>query len=203
MKTSKQLYTELTPEGLANRKEKEHTSQEIKYLKRILNKKYKILDLACGYGRFTIPLAKQGYKIEGIDITPSLIKKAKELSNKSNLKIMFRVGDMRRLPYQKENRKSVVCMWSAFNELYKEKDQESAIKEMLRILSYNGFVFIEMPYTKKVSSYVRDVKRRIELRKIGNRINVGKISGVESMPSYAHNKTTLLNLMKKTKIKKI
>jgi len=184
MKSSRQFYTELTPEGLEKRKEKEHTNKEIRYLKRILNKKQRILDLACGYGRFSIRLAKQGYKIEGIDITPSLISKAKKLAKKEKVDINFRVGDMRKLPYKDESFDAVICMWSAFNELHKEKDQEAAVREMLRTLSFNGFAFIEMPHHKSKG------------------VTTFEIDGVKSMPSYNHNKTTIANLMKRSKIKK-
>ncbi|MEM4056829.1 MAG: class I SAM-dependent methyltransferase [Thermoplasmatales archaeon] len=51
-----------------------------------------MLDLACGYGRFSIPLAAMRYDVEGIDITPLFIEIAKEEANKRNLGTEFRVG---------------------------------------------------------------------------------------------------------------
>jgi 2-polyprenyl-3-methyl-5-hydroxy-6-metoxy-1,4-benzoquinol methylase len=78
MRTPQQFYRELGARGLALRKKPENTKSELNFLKKILDKKQKILDLACGYGRFTIPLAKEGYDIQGLDLSPDLLKKARE-----------------------------------------------------------------------------------------------------------------------------
>ena len=201
-KTSKQFYTELGHAGLAERKTKTQTKKELTYLLKLLEKNKKILDLACGYGRFTIPLAKKGYDIEGIDITPALIQKAKETARKDRLEVKFRIGDMRKLPYENESFDSVICTWTAFSELYQEKDQVIAIKEILRALRRKGFAFIETRYERTAPKFIKDVDGDIEIRKIGKRAIVGNISGIETMPQYAHNKSTLRNLMKKSKVKR-
>jgi 2-polyprenyl-3-methyl-5-hydroxy-6-metoxy-1,4-benzoquinol methylase len=40
----------------------------------------RVLDVGCGYGNYTIPLASLGYTITGIDIEPESIEKAKEVN---------------------------------------------------------------------------------------------------------------------------
>lgn len=203
MKTAKQFYTELTPEKLALRKKKIHTKIELAYLLKVLNKKDKILDLACGYGRFTIPLTKKGYDVEGIDITPVLIEKAKKDAKKDGLSINFRLGDMRKLPYKNNSFNKIICMWSAFLELSNNKDQLMAIKEMKRILIKGGFAFIEMPVPLTKTRIVEDKKMgdRFILKK-GQRVVKNIIGNTESNPSFRHNKTTLTSLMRRSKIKK-
>ena len=204
MKTAKQFYTELTPEKLAKRKKEEFTKKELAYLKKMLNKKQKILDLACGYGRFTIPLAKQGYYIEGIDITPSLIKKARNDAKKQKLKIKFRVGDMRKLPYKDRNFDAIICMWSAFNELSNKKDQLEAVKEMQRVLTKGGFALLEMPIPLK------DKVKKVIYKKIGDEfhfhkktgITTGKIASITINPHFKQTNKTLSKLMKTIRIKK-
>ena len=37
------------------------------------NKDARILELCCGTGRLTLPIAKDGYNICGVDYTPSMI----------------------------------------------------------------------------------------------------------------------------------
>ena len=203
MKTSRQFYTELEAEELAKRKKKIHTKKELSYLKKLLRKEQKILDLACGYGRFTIPLAKLGYRIEGIDITPALIKKAKEEADKSKLKIKFKIGDMRKLPYKDNSFNVIICMLSAFQELTKKSDQLKSIKEMLRILKKEGFTLIDLPKLEKTTKDIVDVKRGDSFKKSkrGN-ITYAVISGIEAMHLYRYDKKTLTDLMKKTNARK-
>lgn len=201
MKTSRQFYTELTPEKLSLRKKKTHTKKELSYLKKLLNKQDRILDLACGYGRFTIPLVKLGYNVEGIDITPLLIKKAKQTAKKEKLNIKFILGDMRKLPYKKDTFDKIICIWSAFIELSNKKDQIKATKEMIRVLKEDGFVLLDIPLPKKSTQIYKNKKDGDEFWIKGN-VTLGKIGNIEKMPQYIHDKKTLSNLMKECKIKR-
>jgi ubiquinone/menaquinone biosynthesis C-methylase UbiE len=204
MKTAKQFYTKLTPEVLASRKKKIHTQKELAYLIKLFNKRDKILDLACGYGRFTIPLAKKGYNIEGIDITPVLIEKARKDAKKERLSINFRVGDMRKLPYKENSFNKIICMWSAFLELANKKDQLMAVKEMKRALISRGFVIIDMPLPLTKSKVVEDKKMgdKFVLKKGQRLYTKNIIANIVTNPSYRHDKKTLTNLMRECKIKK-
>lgn len=204
MKTSQQFYTEWKPESLMERKKEEHTQLELAHIRKVISKKDRILDLGCGFGRITIPLAKEGYKIEGIDITPVMIEKANELAKKENINITFKVGDMRNLPYNDNTFNIVLCLWSSFMELSKENEQLKAVKEILRVLKPNGYSFIEIrkpgkPATVKIF-IVKEGDKDFYKRK--GRIYTDLLDNMETMPQYLHDKTTLTKLMKKAKIKK-
>ena len=82
-KISNKTYSKLRAEGLKKLIYKKRTNLYIKFLKNFLVKKDKILDLACGYGRITIPLSKQAYDIEGLDLSQCLIQDAKIKSLKN------------------------------------------------------------------------------------------------------------------------
>jgi SAM-dependent methyltransferase len=41
----------------------------------------RVLDVGCGMGRYTIPLAARGIKVEGLDISPFLLDRLKEYNN--------------------------------------------------------------------------------------------------------------------------
>jgi len=179
-KTSRQFYKELGAEKLAARKEDVHTRKELNYLKKLLTKNQRILDLACGFGRFTIPLAKQGYNTQGIDISPNLIREARVRAKEEKLNIKFKVGDMRKLSYKASSFDVIICMWSAFIELSRKSDQLRAIKEMHRVLDKDGFALLEMP--------VPGTERSL------------KIEGIIAPPMSTHDEKTLRELMKAGKI---
>ena len=58
-----------------------------------------ILDLACGIGRHSVLLAEEGYRVVGVDLSPTFIARAEELAAESGVddRVEFRVGDMREI----------------------------------------------------------------------------------------------------------
>ena len=61
------------------------------------DKEANILELCCGTGRLTIPIAKEGYNITGVDYTASMLNQAIAKANKEQLSIDFVQEDIRTL----------------------------------------------------------------------------------------------------------
>jgi len=66
------------------------------------NKHLKILDIGCGTGRHSRELAKRGYKVTGVDLSESQIRRAKELASEEGLEIDFSIRDARELNFNNE-----------------------------------------------------------------------------------------------------
>jgi ubiquinone/menaquinone biosynthesis C-methylase UbiE len=66
------------------------------------DKSKQILDIGCGTGRHAIELAKRGYKVVGVDLSESQLKRAREKSIEANMSVKFIQGDARSLPFQNE-----------------------------------------------------------------------------------------------------
>jgi 2-polyprenyl-3-methyl-5-hydroxy-6-metoxy-1,4-benzoquinol methylase len=66
------------------------------------NKATRILDIGCGTGRHSIELTKRGYTVVGIDLSESLLKRAKEKASEQKLQINFQKHDARNLPFLNE-----------------------------------------------------------------------------------------------------
>lgn len=62
----------------------------------------RILDLACGFGRHSLELARRGFEVVGVDITPEYVAYASERAGKEKLNAKFQCADIRRLAFQNE-----------------------------------------------------------------------------------------------------
>ncbi len=62
----------------------------------------RILDVGCGTGRHAIELARRGYDITGVDLSPSQIRRAREKAGEAGLSIRFEEMDARNMPFHDE-----------------------------------------------------------------------------------------------------
>jgi len=60
-----------------------------------------ILDVPCGFGRHAVELARRGFCVIGVDISPELLAQARRTAAASGVTAEFRRGDMRRLAYRR------------------------------------------------------------------------------------------------------
>lgn len=59
----------------------------------------KLLDVACGAGQLTIPAAKKGIQVTGMDLAANLVKQARSRAEAEGLKVQIDEGDAEKLPY--------------------------------------------------------------------------------------------------------
>jgi SAM-dependent methyltransferase len=55
-----------------------------------------ILELACGTGRLSIPLALAGFAVTGLDLSPAMLRRATRKAGRAGVAVQFVAGDMRR-----------------------------------------------------------------------------------------------------------
>jgi len=103
----KQWYETLF-ENYANSYEKESftkgTIGECDFIEKELghNKEVNILDIGCGTGRHAIELSKRGYHVMGVDLSISMLQKARKNAKKQHVQVTFEKHDARRLPFTSE-----------------------------------------------------------------------------------------------------
>lgn len=73
----------------------------------------RVLDVACGSGNQSIPAARTGAKITGVDIAPNLIEQARKWAAGENLEIRFEEGDAENLSYADGEFDVVMTMFGA------------------------------------------------------------------------------------------
>ena len=105
-----------------------------------------ILDLACGIGRHSLLLAEKGYRVVGVDISSTFIKRAEELAAERGVsgRVEFMVGDMRRvgelLGDLGESFDAVVNLFTSHG--YWDEYTDGAIFSQARDLARQGGIFV-------------------------------------------------------------
>lgn len=82
----------------------ENTVGEVDFLEKTLGLtgNETVLDLACGYGRHSLELARRGYRVIGVDITPAYVDDANKNAEQEHLQASFICDDLRNLHYENE-----------------------------------------------------------------------------------------------------
>ena len=92
------------------------TLGECNFIEKEINydKNLKIIDIGCGTGRHSIELSKRGYALTGIDLSESLLKRAREKANENNLSIDFINCDARNIGFKNQFDVAIMICEGAF-----------------------------------------------------------------------------------------
>jgi len=141
------------------------------------NKDARILELCCGTGRLTIPIAKDGYKISGVDITSSMIEKAKAKASEADLEIEFIKADIRTLELT-EKYDLIFIPFNSIHHLYKNEDLFKAFEVVKNHLKEGGLFLLDCfnpnlefiieggKEQKKVAEYTAEDGREVLIKEI-------------------------------------
>ena len=99
-------------------------------------KNLKILDVGCGAGFFSILLAKEGYQVTGIDLTPDMIKNARLLAEEEKVSCEFQVMDAENPEFPDETFDVVISR----NLTWTLPHVQHAYQEWIRVLKKGGIL---------------------------------------------------------------
>ncbi|MCB1195765.1 class I SAM-dependent methyltransferase [bacterium] len=102
----------------------------------------KIIDIGCGTGRHSIELAKRGYEVLGIDLSESMLAKAKEKTDRLNLKVTFQKYDARTMRFKGEFDVAIMMCEGAFPLMETDEMNFQILKNATQAIKNNGkFIF--------------------------------------------------------------
>jgi len=118
------------------------------FLRKYLPRKGLVLDAGGGPGRYTIELAKMGYNVVLLDLTPKLLEVARKKIRKA--KVQSRVkqiieGSIDDLSMFKDNMfDAVLCLGGVLSHIIVKERREKAIDELVRVTKKNAPIFISV-----------------------------------------------------------
>ena len=99
----------------------EQTRGELAFLERTLRvgPGARVLDVPCGSGRHAVPLAQQGLRVTGVDVSSEHLEQGRERAAAAGVAVEWREAEMRDLPWAAEF-DAGVCLGNSFGYLDRE-----------------------------------------------------------------------------------
>ena len=127
------------------------------------NENARILELCCGTGRLTLPIAKDGYDITGVDFTASMLKQAKVKASEEGLVIEFIEADIRTLDLP-EKYDLIFIPFNSIHHLYKNDDLFQAFNAVKKHLKEGGIFLLDC-FNPNIQFIVEGEKEHQEIAK--------------------------------------
>ncbi|HLE12697.1 MAG: hypothetical protein A2504_16955 [Bdellovibrionales bacterium RIFOXYD12_FULL_39_22] len=151
------------------------------YLKEAKKARGPVLELCCGTGRITLPLAQAGIDITGIDISSSMLNCAKEKASALGVKnATFHLGDMRKLKLRQKY-KLIFIPFNSLQNTYSISDIEKVFLAVRSHLTPDGrFVFVV--FNPSLEFIVKS--KKLQKGKYKFRLKDGKKVAIDEICTY-------------------
>jgi ubiquinone/menaquinone biosynthesis C-methylase UbiE len=149
-----------------------------------------ILELGCGTGRVTLPVAQTGVEIVGIDRSAEMLGRAVRRKRRARRKMDIRLvrGDIRHLPFPDASFDLVIAPYGILQSLLRERDLADTLDTVARVLTPGGTFGLEL--VADLPSW-NEYRNRISLR--GARARGTHITLIESVRQDKRRRLTLFD----------
>jgi SAM-dependent methyltransferase len=118
---------------------------DLKFVMRHLRRPGRVLDLGCGTGRATIPLAHAGHQVVGIDLSQPMLAVARRKANDAGALVDFACGNIVDLSaFRDESFDAAVCLFSTLGMIAGRDARLCALIEALRVARPNGLLILHV-----------------------------------------------------------
>ncbi|MDQ7794591.1 MAG: class I SAM-dependent methyltransferase [bacterium] len=115
-----------------------------------------VLDLACGTGSSSLPFARRGYRVTGVDLSPPMLAIAREKAAAAGLEADFRQGDMRDLAVVFGDAPAsfdlVICLYDSINYILDHGDLTAVFRGVERLLAPGGLFIFDVNSAHRLST---------------------------------------------------
>lgn len=120
----------------------DHIQKEAEFLKGVIKDGSIVIDLACGTGRTTLPLAQAGAFVTGIDISQAMLDRAIAKAKAAGIEASFIQQDAASfsLPFQAD---FIIMTGHSFQHLLMEGEQNSLLEAVFHHLKPGGSLYFD------------------------------------------------------------
>ncbi len=118
-------------------------SDEARMVKKLLRlrKGQRVLDVPCGKGRLTLPLARMGLAMTGVDLTAAYLRRARRAAKAEGLDVRLIESDMRDIAFEAEF--DAAFNWLGSFGYFSDADNLAFCRRVFRALKPGGRFLIE------------------------------------------------------------
>lgn len=105
-----------------------------------------ILELGCGTGRVSIPLARDGARVVGVDRSASMLACGRRRVRRARLQSRVKLicGDIRHLPFPDGTFRLVMAPYGILQSLLDERLLSATLRDVCRVLKRGGLFGLEL-----------------------------------------------------------
>jgi SAM-dependent methyltransferase len=140
-----------------------------------------VLELGCGTGRVTIPIAEKGIRISGLDLSEPMLSHGREKARKLGLDIDWVHADCRDFDL-KEKFSLIIFPYNAFHHLLGMESAGACLCSVKKHLAENGRFIIDL-FNPSLRLLTRDPDKRHPLAEYPDPDGAGQVVMTET-PSY-------------------
>ncbi len=115
----------------------------------------RVLDLPCGQGRHTIELARRGYDVTGVDLSPFMLNVAEERARADGVRLRWLAGDMRQ-PIPGEEFDVVLNLFTSLGYFADEADDRKVVDAAAAMLVPGGRFALEVINGERVMAQFQE-----------------------------------------------
>jgi ubiquinone/menaquinone biosynthesis C-methylase UbiE len=145
----------------------------------------RVLELGCGTGRITIPLAKSGVDIVGVDRSQPMLDLARTRTSRTLRTISFVRSDIRQLPFRNRSFSMVLAPYGVLQSLTRESDLTQTLESVARLIPRGATLGIDL--VPDVPNW-REYDNKVQLR--GRTSEGAQLTLVESVQQDRRRKVT-------------